>query len=213
MKKLSSAKTIVIFDFDGTIADTMLPMIKIFNKYASKYGYRKVEDEEITTLMDRRPMEILRHLRVSMFKLPLVIRKIRSDLNSQIMQLKPTVDYKQVLTELKQRGCVLVILTSNSRTNVYKFLENNDMNLFDFVYSGRSLFGKAKLLKRIKRKWGTVSRLYYVADEIRDIEAAKSAGIHSVAVSWGFNSVGVLKKEEPNFVATNPEDLVKIITG
>lgn len=66
-------------------------------------------------------------------------------------------------------------------------------------------------MKKIKKDWNKkVGKFYYVADEVRDIDAAKSSGINSIAVSWGFNSEDVLKKEKPDYLISNPQELITI---
>ena len=52
---------------------------------------------------------------------------------------------------------------------------------------------------------------YYIGDEVRDIEAAKEAGINSVAVTWGFSDLAQLKKAKPFALITKPEQLLDII--
>ncbi len=207
-------KVLFIFDFDGTIVDSMYPMIHIINKYSDKYGYKKIENEDIELLKKKKPRQILKYLKISLFKLPVVVRRIRADLNLEVRNLKPAVDYSKILRDMKKNNCILGILTSNSKENVQDFLKNNNLEQFDFIYSGQSVFGKSKLLRKIKKDWRKkVKRFYYVADEIRDIDAAKSAKVNSIAVGWGFNSIDVLKKEKPDHVITNPEDLVGIASG
>ena len=48
---------------------------------------------------------------------------------------------------------------------------------------------------------------YYVGDETRDIEAAKTAGVKSIAVTYGMNTKDVLQKSEPDII-TDVFDIV-----
>ena len=65
----------IIFDFDGTIADTLESVVKIVNDHAKHFGYRKVTKEDIPYLQGKKPKEILSYLGISIFKLPLWIKK------------------------------------------------------------------------------------------------------------------------------------------
>lgn len=202
----------IVFDFDGTIADTMSVVIRIANKFADHYGYRKIPLSDLPKLREKRPSEVLKHLGISIFKLPIVVRKIRFEMNKEIVHLKTVVDIRETLEKLKKSGCILGILTTNSRENVMEFLKNNDLQLFDFVYSGRAVYGKSRLLKKLMHE-KTIPHEdpIYVGDEIRDVEAAKKAGIRVISVSWGYNTKSALEKASPDYIVEKPEDLQTII--
>jgi len=202
----------IVFDFDGTIADTLSVVIKIANRFADDYGYHKIPLSDLPKLREKKPSAILRHLGISIFRLPIVARKIRFEMNKEIVHLQAAVNLRNTLVALKESGCVLGILTTNSRENVMAFLKNNNLELFDFVYSGRAVFGKSRLLKKLmKAKTIPHNDPIYVGDEIRDIEAAKKAGIKVIGVSWGYNTRNALQKAHPDHIVERPEELQKII--
>ena len=202
----------IVFDFDGTIADTLSVVIKIANKFADHYGYKKIPLSDLPKLREKKPSAVLRHLGISIFKLPIVVRKIRFEMNKEIVNLKTAVDLKDTLLSLKEKECVLGILTTNSRENVVEFLKKNDLEVFDFVYSGRAVFGKSRLLKKLmKDKTIPHKNPIYVGDEIRDVDAAKKAGIKVIGVTWGYNTKNALLTSHPDHIAENPEELMDII--
>jgi phosphoglycolate phosphatase-like HAD superfamily hydrolase len=202
----------IVFDFDGTIADTLSVVIKIANKFADHYGYRKIPLSDLPKLREKKPSEVLRHLGISIFKLPIVVRKIRFEMNKEIAHLQAAVEIRDALVKLRENGCVLGILTTNSRENVMEFLKNNDLQLFDFVYTGRAMYGKGRLLKKLmKEKTIPHKDPIYVGDEIRDVEAAKKAGIRVIGVSWGYNTRTALQKANPDYIIEKPEELQEIV--
>jgi HAD superfamily hydrolase (TIGR01549 family) len=202
----------IVFDFDGTIADTLSVVIRIANKFADHYGYNKIPLSDLPKLREKKPSAVLRYLGISIFKLPIVARKIRFEMNKEIVNLKTVVNLRDTLVHLKENGCTLGILTTNSRENVVEFLKKNDLEIFDFVYSGRAVFGKSRLLKKLmKDKTIQHKDPIYVGDEIRDVEAAKKAGIKVVGVSWGYNTKTALLTSHPDHVVEKPEELASII--
>jgi phosphoglycolate phosphatase len=202
----------IVFDFDGTIADTLSVVIRIANKFADHYGYNKIPLSDLPKLREKKPSAVLRYLGISIFKLPIVARKIRFEMNKEIVNLKTVVNLRDTLVHLKENGCTLGILTTNSRENVVEFLKKNDLEIFDFVYSGRAVFGKSRLLKKLmKDKTIQHKDPIYVGDEIRDVEAAKKAGIKVVGVSWGYNTKSALLKSHPDYIVEKPEELEEII--
>ena len=204
-------QTLVIFDFDGTIANTLDSIIAIMNKLSNEFGFRKIQEEDREYLRGKRPREILKHLGISLIKLPFVIRKARREINSHIELLSPSVDLLPMLKMLKQNNFKLGIVTTNIEENVMKFLHANNLDQFDLFYTTKKVFGKDRTISRIIKDMNLEkSDVYYVGDEVRDIEAGKKAGVKTIAVSWGYNTREALSKECPDYVIDSPEELEKI---
>lgn len=200
---------VIIFDFDGTIADSFDAVLSISNRLADEFGYPPTPLEDISALKNLSSREILRRSKVPFFKLPFLLRRLRSELNREIARLKPIPGIKDALLELRHQGHSLGIVTSNSRQNVIAFLEAQDMReLFDFVDSGLTLFGKGRIIQQILRqKHVDPDTAIYVGDETRDVEAARKIGIKVIAVCWGFNSCEVLAAQKPDFLIHKPAEL------
>ena len=129
------AKKVIIFDFDGTIADTLPLLVNILNRLSGKYSYKTIEESELTTLRGKTSKEILKGLGISLLKLPFVVKSAKSEFLKELELLKLVAGIKKVLLQLKKIGYKLGIVTSNSEENVKKFLKVNNLPRFDFVYS------------------------------------------------------------------------------
>lgn len=199
----------MIFDFDGTIAKTFDLIIKITNRLSGDLGYKKMSEKNARLLKNCETKKIFRILGLSPFKLPFYLERLRKEMNDEIEFAKPVSGIKKVLPELRKRGYRLGMVTSNSKENVKKFLKKNNLDLFDFVYSGSSIFGKNRLIsKALKERKLRPDETFFVGDETRDIEAARKSKIKIISVSWGFNSKEVLKKQKPDFLISKPAELV-----
>jgi phosphoglycolate phosphatase len=131
-------------------------------------------------------------------------------LQSSIIEIQPFSEMRQVIADIKRSGIQIGLLSSNAEENVRSFLDEHDFPVFDFVEAGSSLFGKAKHLKRICRTYGLDPQtVAYVGDEIRDIEAAKSVGMHMLAVSWGFSAKEALSGADA--ICLEPGDILNAI--
>jgi len=204
---------IIIFDFDGTIADTFDAVLKITNSLAKELGHKPPSPEDVKRLRNLDSREIIKQSRIPLFRLPFLLRRIKSELRREITQLQPIDGMQDALKSLKRRGDRLGIVTSNSQENVTLFLKTHGLEeLFDFTYSGTTLFGKARVINHILRKYGLASdTVIYVGDETRDIEAAKRIGIKVIAVSWGFNAEQALARQKPDFLIHTPSQLVTVV--
>lgn len=204
---------VIIFDFDGTIADTLDAIVNISNRLALEFGYKQTSFAEITQLKNLNSREIIKQSGISIFKVPFLIRKVKAELNKEITEVKPIIGIKEALIELKAQGNNLLIITSNSKDNVVLFLEKNNLEyLFSSIYSGATLFGKSKIINNIlKQEDINIEQVIYVGDETRDIESAKKSKIKAIAVTWGFNSKEVLTEQNPDYLIHKPHELINVI--
>lgn len=202
---------IIVFDFDGTIADTIPVSITILQKLATKYYHKTVDGKLIQQLRDKSIPEICKELDISIIKLPFIARKARRELNKEISHLKPINGIRNLLTQLKEQGRTLGIVSSNSKESITKFLKINDLEVFDFIYTNSRIFGKSNSLKRLLRrnKWKAENAIY-IGDEIRDIEAAQKAGIKIISVTWGVNSQSKLTSYHPDFLVKSTHELLTL---
>jgi HAD superfamily hydrolase (TIGR01549 family) len=203
----------IIFDFDGTIADTLDLGIEIFNRIAPEYNSLPVGPEEREQFRTKKPQELFEIYGVSRLKLLTLMLRIRKEMRRHVSETKPFTGMDAALREISNAGYRMGILTSNSVENVRKFLEiNNLTTLFDFIYSGRSFLGKEKLIRKLLiHEKLSKGRVVYVGDETRDIEASRAAGIPVIAVSWGLNSRDLLASLAPDQIADKPEDLTACV--
>lgn len=205
---------VIIFDFDGTLADTIDILLSITNRLSAEFGFKSATKEELAQLSNLNSWQILQYSGISIFKFPLLIRRLKAELHSEVPHIQLFPGIKEVLLELKKRGFQLGIITSNSRENVLGALEKNGLqDTFTFIYSG-STFGKHKVIN----KWLRIENIHtekvvYVGDEIRDIDAAKKTGIKVIAVGWGFNSPQALAAQNPNFLIKRPQELIEIMNS
>ncbi len=203
---------VIIFDFDGTIADSRRTLVNIANELADEFGYDIVTEEEVIRLSNLSSHDVLLQSPIPLYKIPFLLRRVKKELNKHIIKLKPFLGIKEVLTSLQTQGFCIGIVTSNMRNNVLDFLEENQLEqYFDFVYSANTLFGKDKIIRKLINQYQLpLEKTFYVGDETRDIEAAKKSQIQMIAVTWGFNSAGVLARHQPDFLIDEPSQLCQI---
>ncbi len=208
MKKI----TTVIFDFDGVIGNTIDEIKNIVVGLYEELHQEKVSPEIIKKVIGQGVRVVIKELKVPLNKVPYFEKRVRKELVSRIGNIKIFDGVKEVLEKIKSKGYTLGILSSNSQENIHYILKKNYIDFFDFIYSGSSFFGKGKILaKLIKKKGLNPKKTVYIGDETRDIQASQQNKVKVIAVSWGYNSEKVLKREKPDFFAKQPQDLLKIL--
>jgi phosphoglycolate phosphatase len=202
----------IIFDFDGTIADSSDIGVQIFNELSEKYNYKKLTREELILVNNRPIKERLKHIGVPLYRLPGLIMDAQSRYRLLLSLLKNFAGMKELFETLTAEGFSLSIISSNSAENIESFLKSNGLNYFDNIISVNNLFGKhialRKFLKKNKLKG---SEIIYIGDELRDIQACKKIPVRIITVSWGYDSLDLLKSGDPDFISDKPEDILKII--
>lgn len=203
----------IIFDFDGTIADTIDLAMHIFNKVAKEFNCEPIKEKDRDLIRSKRPQELLKSFGVTRLQLTSIILRLRKEMSYAIPNMKIVAGINNALREINNSEFRLGILTSNSRDNVKAFLENNDLiDIFEFIYSEKNFFGKKKIINRMLNHEQISKRnVIYVGDETRDIEASKKAGIPVIAVTWGLNDREILAMAQPDQIIDSPDNLLACI--
>jgi phosphoglycolate phosphatase len=204
----------VVYDFDGTLADTMDEMLRIFNEMAQKRGYRQVTAKNLEQLRHMSVRQVAHELGVPMVLLPVLLLQGKRRLSKVMGKVKPFAGILPMLAKLQKKGCMQGIATSNSRKNTNLFIEGSKISSVQFLETGIGVLGKERRFKRMMKKYKlTPERLIYVGDELRDIEAARAAGIRVISVTWGMNDGTALRAAKPDYIAETPDDVVKIVSA
>lgn len=209
---MKDTKTTILFDFDGTLAETMMLIHEVFNRLSSVYGYRHLPEEEIEAARHLSVREFIDHIGIPLWKVPLIAVHARRMMHESMDQVQPPKGLAEVLTTIHESRCyVMDILTSNRRENVMTFLAKHRIGWFDEVESTRAILSKKRRVEKyIRRKGLDPELLYYVGDTTVDVESARHAGAKTVAVSWGLNTREALEKARPDFLVDDPAELLSI---
>ena len=203
----------IIFDLDGTLVDSLETFIKIGNELAEKYGYNTLSEDKIKELFQLPIKKRIEDLKIPIYKLPGLGIEALNIYNSYADQVKPIDGVGEMLENLHRKGYGLNIISSNSLQNIHTFLKINKLDFFDNIQSSKGLFGKhitiGKLISKLNVK---KEEVIYIVDEHRDAEACQKIGIRVISVLWGFDSLELLEKAHPDYIVSNPDEIIKIIT-
>ena len=209
---MSKGKPTILFDFDGTLAETMMLIHNVFNQLSPLYGYRHMPEEEIEANRHRNVHEFIEHVGISIWKVPFIAIHARRLMHGDIHEMHPPRGLVDVLTKIHNSGRYhMDILTSNRKKNVLKFLAEHSMGWFDDVHATYSILSKKRRVKKYIRQMGLdPQNLYYVGDTSVDVESARLAGAKAVAVTWGLNTAQVLERSNPDYLVDEPAELLEI---
>jgi phosphoglycolate phosphatase len=200
----------LIFDFDGTIADSFELAYEIASGLTDT---SHIDEAELERLRHMSLRKVIAELKVPVYRLPKLVLRGRQLMHERIHEVHPFPGIPEVLQQLHaDPENHMLVISSNSEQNVRTFLRANNLEpYFDGVYGGAGLFNKATALKRvIRRNRIDTSTCFYIGDEVRDVIAATKVQIEPVSVTWGYQAADALVKQHPFAVVKDPPELLEV---
>jgi len=201
-------RKIILFDFDGVIADSFdiaFEVNKIIDpKIVSEKDYRKLFDGNIVEwAIKSTPKEELERLDREFWK-----RYI-----PQMKKVKIFTGMKKVIAELA-KTYTLLIISSTIISPIRDFLKRNNIySYFDNIVGSNFIdANKTERMKMVFKKYGVgLKDCLFITDTLGDIKEAGSLSVQSVGVNWGFQEKENLLKGKPFSIAEKPEELLDIV--
>lgn len=201
---------LVIFDFDGTLADSFPWMLSVVNEVADRYNFKRLDPAAIEELRGVDAAAVIAHTGVPRWKLPLIFNDVRKMMARDISTIPLFDGVPAMLHRLAEAGIKIGILSSNSRPNIVRVLGPSTAALVSYYECGASIFGKqAKLRKLLKQSGVRPHEALCVGDEIRDIVAAHAENVPFGAVTWGYARIDALQAHQPAEVFSSVKDMAQ----
>jgi phosphoglycolate phosphatase len=200
---------LVLFDFDGTLADSAEWFLKRINKLAEEFKFRRIEEADYEKMRSYSTEQIMAHMAMPKWRLPLLMRRMRQAAaeDGGAIQLFPGA--LRMLEDLRAAGICVGMVSSNEAGNIRRVL-GAEADAIEHYECGASLFGKASKLKTVLRRSGfSASEAIYIGDELRDGVAARKVKMDFGAVAWGYTSIEALRRESP---AVEFKEMREIVT-
>lgn len=207
---MNKADKVVIFDFDGTLADVSAILRHLYSQEAIKRGWPEMTDKQYKKLRQGTIKQALGWAGIKVWQVPGLLRAGRSEffkLSREVMLFEGAVE---LISDLKKDGWRIYVLSANSSETIRSVLSRNKVAKHVEILKRPALFGKAASIKNLVKKYDyDRSRVVVVGDEVRDIEAANKAGVRSIAVTWGLQDKSILKKTRPSKIASEVGEIKK----
>jgi phosphoglycolate phosphatase len=205
---------LVIFDFDGTLADSLPCLAGILNRLARQHHFREIRDDEREQLRTLDTLQLIRALGMPLWKLPAILLQVRTLMAAEIRMISLFPGVAPMLMQLADCGARLALVSSNSWANIEVVLGPELAQLFTDIECEATLFGKRSKLRRVLRTAKlTADQAIYIGDELRDQRAAQAEKIAFGAVTWGHTPIEQFRSHQPAFLFQSREDLLSQLIG
>jgi phosphoglycolate phosphatase len=201
----------VIFDFDGTIVDSLPGLVHM---YEGVRGRGKVSPEGVRQLRNKSMYRIAREMGLSLWKVVYLALWGRRIFRKHLRSIHTFPGMPELIRELYEAKVKLFIVSTNRTANVRKYLEMHDLlPYFDSIYGGANFLNKARTLRKLMKREDLSSKdIWCVGDEGVDIRSARRAGLRITSVSWGYGGREGLKVLKPDKIVDSVDELRKALS-
>jgi len=210
---------LVIFDFDGTILDSMQFILNETNRALTKRGLGQIGPDLLARMAGHKLSDILK----AEMKIPhRVLEEVEKEVFESYMNchgecsLFPNT--KRTLRHLRLNGAKLALLTTTPKAAVNHHIDRLDLRDFFDIILAREDISKCKpnpegILQIARTMETKTTDCVYVGDSPADIAAGRAAGTKTVGVLTGLSSREQLRKEKPDLLVNSISDLVSMSLG
>ncbi len=210
----------VIFDFDGTICDTIPDAALAVNLTRARLGFPEIDLERVREVAYMSTEPFMRALLPEEF--PDSMIPSAADIFSEFYEEHSCDKSRlyegipELLARLKESGIKLALMSNKRNDLLRKIVDKLLPDTFDHVW-GTVEWMPVKpdptRAKFIAFDCGCKPHeMAFVGDSTSDIQTGQNAGMRPIAVGWGYEPVESLAKANPSAVAMNLDELEALLT-
>lgn len=210
-------KRLAIFDFDGTLFNSVDDVVKCFNEALTIYGFPTLTREDyIGSLggeIDEIVSLVLKDNDTPEYHESVKNTYLKIYYGSKKENTLPFPGSHELLSELQSRG-VLLAINSNRFTDSLEFFVDKFFGDIDFIsieghnYDTPTKPSPAGIFKIIEKAGLSADDTIYIGDASTDILTAKNAGIDCIIVKWGYGDRNDFKDEYPLVAVEKMDDIL-----
>jgi phosphoglycolate phosphatase-like HAD superfamily hydrolase len=176
----------VIFDLDGTLADTFPVIFTAFREVTAEYLGRELSDAEIVATFGPSEVGIIQRLVPDRWEACLAAYLAAYD-RAHVLCPTPFPGIDEALALLRRRGAGLAVVTGKGPASAALSLRHlGILDRFDVVEAGAPEAAiKPRSIARVLDRWRALpAHVAYVGDAVADVAAAHAAGVLAIAAAW-----------------------------
>lgn len=206
----------IIFDFDGTLANTLPICYFAFQSVFKEFDDREITPSEILEMFGPSEVGIIRDNLLSPYKEEAIEHFYQQYSQFHKDLVKANQDIYELVTSLKEAGIKLGIFTGKAKRSLDISLEQLHMDgLFDVIITGDDVCNPKPdpegLLKALSLVEVESSEAIFVGDSDADIIAGMQANVFTIGVQWLPEYQTATFSEQPNLLMNSVTEFTKYI--
>jgi len=206
----------VVFDLDGTLADTFSTVLRIFNRLMSDRTGREWKLAELAPYFGPPEDVMLQRMFPNLEEHEAIIADFYRYSRADGHEIKPFAGIRELVRDLKAGGVRLGVYSgASTRAARIRIGHAGLLEFFDDVIGGDAVSNYKPhpegLTKLMDRFGVDPRRTAYIGDMVADVEVGRGAGATTVAVTWGAGTRDALLAANPDHIIDNPLMLESII--
>lgn len=198
------AKPIFVCDFDGVIADSAPAYVDAINIAAQSLGASRLMTLDLlATMPSYQHVRSAQLLGLEEHSLDQFSQALRMEFHRQ-SESPLHLAMRPVLCEMKNMGR-LVLLSANEHHVLQGALDSWQMADVD-IFPQRGEAAKTQKLEELSRSY----RVVMIGDTLNDCRAAAAAGVHCIAVTWGWQCAELLQSAGVPMAQTSEQLLLHL---
>ena len=209
-------KTLIIFDWDGTLMDSIGLIVESMHVAGEAHGFRTTDQavKDIIGLSLMHGIEILYPQASNTQKL--AIQQSYAEYYIPNSHRTPFfAPIENMLLTLKQQDKQLAVATGKKRKGLDRVLEASASHHYFTITRCADESGSKpdpQMLRDILDYTNQpISQAVFIGDSIYDIQMANHLGMTSIAVNYGTASSSELAAEQPTYQVDTPQELVALL--
>ena len=200
---------VLLFDFDGVIADTLDYFLESFLDSCAEHGHHHINDKQtFLNLFDSNLYEAMEAAGITAGEIPSVMQGMKDRLIHRGLSYTHYPEIPEILHQLAEKH-TLYIITSNHSQPVHEFLAQHDITCFAGVLGSDHHTSKIAKIEQVNAAHPD-AELFYIGDTKGDMLEGRAARVKTVAATWGWHPHGKLVEAAPDHIAHKPTDLLEI---
>ncbi|MPM57626.1 Pyrophosphatase PpaX [bioreactor metagenome] len=216
-RKLFVKKPIILFDFDGTLADTEQVIMATFQKMFAKYlpDYQMTEEDRIAVLGPTLKETFEKyHFPGNFEDFVKEYREINFAMHEEYV--KPMAHAEELLSALKKENYRIGIVSNKFADAIRLGLKVTKLESYIDLIIGLEEVSDPKpdpegIRKACIRLKGSYDNCIYVGDNFNDIQAGINAGVYTIGFNEDETRKANMMKAHPNTVVAELTDILTVL--
>lgn len=197
---------VLLFDFDGVIADSLEVYYETYASVCTEMGYRRINSREVfLKMLEGNPFRQMLWNGFPLFRLRRIADTFAPRIREAHGRIHPFADMPALVTEFAQRF-PLYIVTSNTSDAVEQFMDTHGIKGVRGVLGSDVETRKTRKIRRVM-KLHPRAHYHFFSDTKGDLLEARRVRVIPIAVGWGYHVQATLMGAKPVFFAESPLEL------